>query len=326
MGSKSHHCSRCGDKAEITAIPASGHSYGGWYETQAPTCIEEGTNERKCIVCQNAETKTINALGHIEANAVEENKHAATCISDGSYDSVIYCFTCGDELERETKVLDKIDHSYTDWVISTVSTCITGGQERKDCINCDHFETRDTSALGHDIIEHEAQAATCTEIGWNAYESCSRCDYTTYAEIASNGHTFGEWSQTHAPQNETKGEERRDCDDCEFYETREIDALGYLSEFIDAVTGFSTDQSAEIVYSELYEAVQLYAKLTDEEKEEAYEYILVLQSAIDAYNESVNVVNDEMEVAIEIAFIPISANFAFLAALWFLLKKKFWFK
>lgn len=27
---------------------------------------------------------------------------------------------------------------------------------------------------GHDLVQHAAQAPTCTEIGWNAYETCSR--------------------------------------------------------------------------------------------------------------------------------------------------------
>ena len=44
------------------------------------------------------------------------------------------------------------------------------------------------AALGHDIIHHDAQAPTCTEIGWDAYDTCSRCDYTTYVEIPALGH------------------------------------------------------------------------------------------------------------------------------------------
>ena len=35
---------------------------------------------------------------------------------------------------------------------------------------------------------HEAKAATCTEAGWNAYDTCTRCDHSTYSEIAATGH------------------------------------------------------------------------------------------------------------------------------------------
>ncbi len=56
-----------------------------------------------------------------------------------------------------------------------------------DCdINC----TICGSVLGHDLTQHVAQTPTCTEIGWNAYETCSRCDYTTYVELPATGHSY----------------------------------------------------------------------------------------------------------------------------------------
>ena len=35
----------------------------------------------------------------------------ATCAAIGSYDEVIYCETCGEELRREAKTLDRLDHT-----------------------------------------------------------------------------------------------------------------------------------------------------------------------------------------------------------------------
>lgn len=55
-------------------------------------------------------------------------------------------------------------------------------------------ETQPIAMLGHSTSLHEAQAATCTDIGWNEYVTCSRCDYTTYEEIAALGHSYDtEW-------------------------------------------------------------------------------------------------------------------------------------
>ena len=88
---------------------------------------------------------------HTEDDPVIENKVDATCTADGSYDEVVYCATCRAQLSRTAKTID---------------------------------------ALGHDLIRHNAQAATCTAIGWNAYDTCSRCTYTTYNEIAATGHTW----------------------------------------------------------------------------------------------------------------------------------------
>ena len=99
-----------------------------------------------------------------------------------------------------------------------------------------------------------------------------------------------------------------------------------MQEFIDAVEGLSDKQSAEDTYKELYSALQLYAKLTEQEKEEAGEAFLTLKSAIESYNAKAEIANNEIEKATEIAFIPITVSFTFLAALCFLLKKKIWFR
>lgn len=51
-------------------------------------------------------------------------------------------------------------------------------------------------ALGHDFVHHDAQPATCTAKGLEAYDTCSRCDYsTTKVEIPMTGHTYSatEW-------------------------------------------------------------------------------------------------------------------------------------
>lgn len=84
---------------------------------------------------------------------------------------------------------DVHEHVYGEWRQTAAPTCTTAGEERRDCKNCDGYETRTITALGHDEEEHAAKAATCVEVGWNAYVTCSRCDYTTYVEIPAKGHT-----------------------------------------------------------------------------------------------------------------------------------------
>ena len=63
------------------------------------------------------------------------------------------------------------------------ATCITKGK----CTTC-----KGQYDGGHDLVHHEAKAATCTEIGWKAYDTCSRsgCNYTTYREIPALKHDF----------------------------------------------------------------------------------------------------------------------------------------
>ena len=68
-------------------------------------------------------------------------------------------------------------------------TCTEKGWNAYEtCSRCDHTTYTELPALNHDLEQHVAKAPTCTEIGWNAYEACSRCDYTTRTELPALKH------------------------------------------------------------------------------------------------------------------------------------------
>ena len=56
-------------------------------------------------------------------------------------------------------------------------------------------------ACAHNVARVVAKAATCLEIGWNAYEYCSDCGYTTYEEIGALCHIIKQGAKQEA--NET---------------------------------------------------------------------------------------------------------------------------
>ncbi len=179
----------------------------------------------------------------------------------------------------------------------------------------------------HDFINVEAKLPTCTENGWDEHIACANCDYSTRIEIPSKGgHTYGEWERIVEPTLDTMGIDQRICGDCGHHETRDVDVLGYLQAFVNAVEKLSDNESAERTYSEIYYALQLYSNLTEDEKQEVSDSFLALQSAINAYNLKAELANTEFEKATEIAFIPIHTRFTFLAMFLFLLKKKLWLK
>ena len=88
VGSKSIHCSICGEKTNATAIPATGHSLGEWEEAFPSTCVEEGQLARKCSKCDYVETKAIDPKGHnFTAGTPSNNKVAMTCTVCGHTES-----------------------------------------------------------------------------------------------------------------------------------------------------------------------------------------------------------------------------------------------
>ena len=73
-------------------------------------------------------------------------------------------------------------HSYSETVTTEVG-CESDGLVAYLCTLCGDSYTEEIAALGHDYTDHAAKAASCLEVGWNAYKTCSRCDYTDFVEI-----------------------------------------------------------------------------------------------------------------------------------------------
>ena len=71
-------------------------------------------------------------------------------------------------------------------------TCTADGTDLYKCKYCADQYEETVAKLGHDKVHHDGQAATCTEAGWNAYDTCSRCNYTTYEDIPALDHAPGE--------------------------------------------------------------------------------------------------------------------------------------
>ncbi|MBQ2061852.1 MAG: InlB B-repeat-containing protein, partial [Oscillospiraceae bacterium] len=85
---------------------------------------------------------------HTPGDPVVENNVAATCTAAGSYDSVVYCTECGEELSRETVTVPALGHDYV--AVVTEPTCTEAGFTTYTCSRCGDTYTGDaTEALGH---------------------------------------------------------------------------------------------------------------------------------------------------------------------------------
>lgn len=106
-------------------------------------------------------------------------------------------------------------------------TCTEKGWNAYEtCSRCDHTTYTELPALNHDLEQHVAKAPTCTEIGWNAYEACSRCDYTTRTELPALNHDYQ--AVTVEPTCETDGYTVFTCSRCkDSYTANPTDQLGH---------------------------------------------------------------------------------------------------
>ncbi len=193
------HCSACDTvlvaKIEIPKIP---HTYTDDYDESCnicgyirdvecahtnvkvlpkvdPTCISPGLTEGKeCEDCHEVlEPQTsIDATGHIEESIPAV---LPTCTTTGLTEGK-KCSACEEILVGQI-VLEKISHSLGEWYIYKSSSCIEHGEERRDCSECDYYESKVIAAKCNPelIVKVEYVAATMEKDGNIEHWKCSQC-------------------------------------------------------------------------------------------------------------------------------------------------------
>lgn len=173
-GEKSHHCSHCDERKDITAIPAS-HKMGEWVETKPATCTEKGEKTSKCANCEYEEKQDILPLGHDWDETVTVDK-APTCTSDGSQS--IHCKVC--DAKNNITPIPATGHNFGEAVVIKKATCTEPGETARRCLNegCSETESKYPEALGHDWDSGKfIKEPTETEDGTIRY-TCNRCSAT----------------------------------------------------------------------------------------------------------------------------------------------------
>ena len=181
-----YQCTHCGYKV-IPYWPYEGHSGG----TETPTC----TTGKTCALC-GAE---YGILGHDwgEWTSAGNGTHIRSC-TRSNCDAVDTASCTGGTADCSAKAV-----------------CEVCGKE---------YGEKDPN--NHNLEQHAAKAPTCTEIGWNAYETCSRCDHTTYTELPALNHDYQ--AVTVEPTCETDGYTVFTCSRCkDSYTADPTDQLGH---------------------------------------------------------------------------------------------------
>ena len=139
----------------------------------------------------------ISAIGekcsHTAGEPVVENNVDATCTTEGSYDSVVYCSVCNIEMSRTTETTEALGHT-PKTVDGKAPTCTEPGlTEGSECSVCgETIKAQDPiKELGHTEETVKGYAATCSTKGLTDGIKCSVCGETIKAqeEIKALGHT-----------------------------------------------------------------------------------------------------------------------------------------
>ena len=206
-------CSRC-SYTTFAELPALGHDKIA-HEGQAATCVNIGWNAYDtCSRCAYTTYAELPALGH---TTISHDAKAATCTEKG-WRAYVTCEHCGyttyvelpalghdftgawqkddnnhwKQCSRCTATDGKAAHRQSAGDVLAKASCTADGQKIYICEDCFATKSETLPATGHTLTHHAARAATCTEKGWNAYDTCETCGYTTYAETPALGHDFGD--------------------------------------------------------------------------------------------------------------------------------------
>ncbi len=189
VGSKRGVCVDCNFSC-VETIPVLEHDMGDWYCTIKSSCTMLGEEKRDCLNCNYSETRDLAISEHINVSFIEQQD--ATC-TDVGYTAGTYCSDCKTWIEGHEEI-ETLKHDLGEWYHTTKPTCTTTGEEKRDCSRCDHFETKISDKLEHSYSDKFTvdKEATCTVDGSKS-RHCVNCDTKTdVTVIKAKGHKYTE--------------------------------------------------------------------------------------------------------------------------------------
>ena len=251
----------------FNCVPPHEHNYVA--DVTTPTCTEAGFTVYTCSICgDNYYSDFIDALGHSFTDWTVSRY--PTCTTKGL--SVRYCNTCG---LRESKVLDKVDHT-PESVERTEPTCISVGYtEGEICETCGIvLSGREVlPKINHNYVVDSAHSrpATCTETGINYYK-CSMCGESYTSTLSLLPHTYEITEKVDSMPNE-HGYEIFTCSECGTFYKEYLPYASDNSALIAALLKASLfgkgDFSAESydAFQQIYEACDVISNIDSSQAE-----------------------------------------------------------
>lgn len=220
-------CRTCRTENEIIYKQFSYHTGG----TETPTC----TTGKICRLCWSE----YGILGHAwgEWSSAGNGTHIRSC-TRSNCDAVDTANCTGGTATCSAKAVcevcgeeygekDSNNHDLEQHAAKAPTCTEKGWNAYETCSRCNHTTYTELPALNHDLEQHAAKAPTCTEPGWDAYETCSRCDYTTRKELPALNHAL-EQHEAQAPTcTEIGWDAYKTCSRCDYTTYAELPALNH---------------------------------------------------------------------------------------------------
>ena len=168
-GRQSWHCEVCGHIVKTVETPAMGHNYVDYAEVPA-TCTTDGMTAYS--VCEN---EILDYHGHVARICGAYKDGEGQVIPATGHTDPIPAIDNWEEYKNTLKCHDVVTDVH--------GVCATCGEVLIDNIYVE---------INHNaLVDVEAKAPTCTEIGWEAYQVCSVCGVKEgYKELAKLDHDW----------------------------------------------------------------------------------------------------------------------------------------
>ena len=207
VGSKSHHCSRCDSKSDVTEIPAIAHNNKEHHEEVAATCVATGTIEywycpdcdknfsnEACTTEVTDLTIAIDSTNHV--NTTDHEQTDATCTEVG-YTAGTYCEDCDKWISGHQEIpatghAETKEYRVINDTLYLIPTC--GCEDQKEAV-----EKGTTVAISNEAdLKTVLGAGYSVKLGADIYLT-SAIELTNGQEVTIdlNGHTItADWATT----------------------------------------------------------------------------------------------------------------------------------
>ncbi len=161
-------------KVAKCTVTVTGHNFGEWTVSVAPTCQDEGVETRVCKSCKKIQERTLDTVDHNwqKFYTVDEEP---TCTDIGV--AYIYCDDCDETCD--TYYIPATEHCFGASEIIDYADCETDGLVVRMCKYCDETEEIVIPALGHCWTDEKVVdlEPTNDSYGQKSYH-CLYCDVT----------------------------------------------------------------------------------------------------------------------------------------------------